>query len=347
VGYHDSAVFLRPPLKAALKRGALIAAANWPVTLIQAVADSLFKLLIAAPLVGGIFLVALVVGADPRVLLSLEWRDLAATIVGSLQSHPLVLTAFLSALAVVIAGGSVFVFLVKGGTVAVLVRGEREAGPVEQPPLHHDVVARASRFGVEFFIDAARALFARYLRLGIVLLVAYLASGAVYFATIYAGLVENSWAATALLTAGFVGWITLVNLLYLLMQIVIAADDCHVAAAGSRVLAFLRHDWRSVGMVFLVVLGLVVTTTAASVLATAVLGLLGFVPILGQILSLAVVPLAWVLREIVFQFIGLASIGAYVKLYRAFAAEPSRRRLLSELPANLREANAFGPPPRA
>ena len=51
--------------------GALIAAANWPVTLIQAVADSLFKLLIAAPLVGGIFLVAVVVGADPRVLLSL------------------------------------------------------------------------------------------------------------------------------------------------------------------------------------------------------------------------------------------------------------------------------------
>jgi len=169
----------------------------------------------------------------------------------------------------------------------------------------------------------------------------------VYFVTIYAGLVEESWAATALLTAVFVGWITIVNLLYLLMQIVIAADDCSVAAAGSRVLAFLRHEWRSVGTVFLVVLGLVVTTTAASVLATAVLGLLGFVPILGQILSLAVVPLAWVLREVVFQFIGLASIGAYVKLYRTFAAEPSRQRLPSELPATMREANAFGPSPRA
>jgi len=326
-------VFLRLPLKAALKRGALIAAANWPVTLIQAVADSLFKLLIAAPLVGGIFLVALVVGADPRVLLSLEWRDLAATIVGSLKSHPLVLAAFLSALAVVIAGGSLFVFLVKGGTVAVLVRGEREGGPVEHPPLHLDVVTRASRFGVEFFIDAARALFARYLRLGIVLLVAYLASGAAYFVIIYAGLVENSWAATALLTAAFVGWITIINLLYLLMQIVIAADDCSVAAAGSRVLAFLRHEWRSVATVFLVVLGLVVTTTAASLLATALLGLLGFVPILGQILSLAVVPLAWVLREVVFQFIGLASIGAYVKLYRTFATEPSHQHLTSGIPA--------------
>jgi hypothetical protein len=323
-------VFLRLPLKAALKRGALIAAANWPVTLIQAVADSLFKMLVAAPLVGGIFLVALVVGADPSVLLSLEWRDLAATIVGSLRSHPLVLAAFLSALAVVIAGGSVFVFLVKGGTVAVLVRGDREAGPVEHPPLHFDAVRRASRFSVEFFIDAARGLFPRYLRLGIVLMLAYLASGAVYFVTIYTGLVADSWAATALLTAAFVGWITIINLLYLLMQIVIAADGCRVATAGSRVLAFLRHEWRSVATVFLVVLGLVVTTTAASVLATAVLGLLGFVPILGQILSLAVVPLAWALRELVFQFIGLSSIGAYVKLYRTFATEPSRQHLLAQ-----------------
>ena len=38
----------RRALKAAIKRGALIAAANWQVTLIQASADSLFKLLLAA-----------------------------------------------------------------------------------------------------------------------------------------------------------------------------------------------------------------------------------------------------------------------------------------------------------
>ena len=38
-----------PLLKPVLKRGALVAAANWQVTLIQATADSLFKLLIATP----------------------------------------------------------------------------------------------------------------------------------------------------------------------------------------------------------------------------------------------------------------------------------------------------------
>ena len=33
-------------LKDVLKRGALVAAANWPVAIVQATADSLFKLLV-------------------------------------------------------------------------------------------------------------------------------------------------------------------------------------------------------------------------------------------------------------------------------------------------------------
>ena len=44
-----SRVQTEPFLKPVLKRGALVAAANWQVTLIQATADSLFKLLIATP----------------------------------------------------------------------------------------------------------------------------------------------------------------------------------------------------------------------------------------------------------------------------------------------------------
>ena len=134
---------LSSTLKLTLKRGALVAAANWPLTIVQAVADSLFKLLVAAPLLGGIFLVALVVGAEPVTLMSLEWRDLATTIAASLLSKPIVLMTWVAALGVVVAGGSLFVFLIKGGAVSVLVRGEREAGPIEQPPLLPDVVAQA------------------------------------------------------------------------------------------------------------------------------------------------------------------------------------------------------------
>ena len=126
----------------------------------------------------------------------------------------------------------------------------------------------------------------------------------------------EGWGLTALVTAAFVAWITLINLVYLLTQIVIAADDCSVATAIPRAVGVhparapdrrqclsrraragdLRdrrigagHDARS--------------------------GLIAFVPLFGFIfipLSL----LAWMLRALVFQYIGLSSIGAYLKLYR-------------------------------
>jgi hypothetical protein len=131
---------------------------------------------------------------------------------------------------------------------------------------------------------------------------------------------ENSWGVAALVTAAFVSWITIVNLIYLLTQIVIAADDCPVGAAGVRVVTFLRRRPREVGGVFLVILGLVVLATGASVLATGALWLVGFVPFIG----LTVLPLqlmAWVLRGLVFQFIALASVGAYLKIYRTESAE--------------------------
>ena len=135
-------------LKAAVKRGALIAAANWPVTLIQASADSLFKLLLAAPLIGGVFLVALAIGGEPTAIISLESREMFATIATALIARPVVLTAFLLALAVVAVGGSMFVFLVKAGTVATLVQSDREAASIEEPPLHVSAVAaRVAIFG--------------------------------------------------------------------------------------------------------------------------------------------------------------------------------------------------------
>jgi hypothetical protein len=317
-------------LKLTLKRGALIAAANWPVTFVQATADSLFKLLIAAPIIGGAFLMALVVGAEPRDLMTAEWRDMAAMIVGELRSHPLVLAAFLLAVGVVVVGGSMFIFLVKGGAVMVLTRAEREAGPIEQPPLHFSAIASADRFAADFYVDWCRILFPRYARLGFILMAVYLLSAGAYLTFIVTNsLAGGGWGVTALVTAGFVTWITIVNLLYLLMQIVIAADDCTIASAGHRVLAFLRHERRSIAAIFLVILALVVGATGASLLATAALGLIAFVPFFG----LAVLPLqllAWLLRGVVFQFIGLTSIGAYLSLYRGFASERLTRSARTE-----------------
>ena len=311
----------RHSLKAAIKRGALLAAANWPVTLIQASADSLFKLLLAAPVIGGVFLVALSIGSEPSALISLEWRQMAATIVSSLMARPVVLTSVFLAIAVVAFGGSLFIFLVKAGTVATLVQSDREAGAIEDPPLRVSEVARASRFSIDGYIASARMLFPRYARLGFMLMGVYVVSGLAFLVLVARRDPGEGWSLTALLTVGFVLWITVVNLLYLLVQIVVAADDCSVATAGRRVAVFLKRRRGDVGRVFLLVLALILGATGASLLATAALGLVAFVPFFG-LAALPLQLLAWLLRGLVFQYLGLTSVGAYLRLYRASAARP-------------------------
>jgi hypothetical protein len=104
--------------------------------------------------------------------------------------------------------------------------------------------------------------------------------------------------------------------MYLLVQIVVAADDCSVATAVRRVAVFLRRKRGDVGRVFLLVLALILGATGASVLATAALGLVAFVPFLG-LAALPLQLLAWLLRGLVFQYLGLTSVGAYLRLYRS------------------------------
>ena len=306
----------RHSLKPAIKRGALLAAANWPVTLIQASADSLFKLLLAAPVIGGIFLVALSIGSEPSALISLEWRQMAATIVASLIARPVVLMSVFLAVAVVAFGGSLFIFLVKAGTVATLVRSDREASAIEEPPLRISEVARASRFSVDGYIESARALFPRFARLGFILMGVYVVSGLAFLVLVVRRDPGEGWSLTALLTLAFVLWITVVNLVYLLVQIVVAADNCSVATAVRRVAVFLRRKRGDVGRVFVLVLALILGATGASVLATAALGLVAFVPFLG-LAALPLQLLAWLLRGLVFQYLGLTSVGAYLRLYRS------------------------------
>jgi hypothetical protein len=306
------------PLKAAVKRGALIAAANWQVTLIQASASWLFRLLLAAPVVGSLFLVALAIDRDPASLISLEWRDMSATIASSLMSRPAALAACGLALAGVVIGGSLFVVLVKGGgTMATLARSNRDAGPLEEPPLRFPVVARAARFSIDTYLASARSLFPRYARLCLFLIGVYAVSGLGFLLMVTGRDPSGSWGLTALLGAIFVLWITGINLAYLLVQLVVAADDCRLLVAANRVVMFLRSEARNVGTVFLLVLGLVVVATGASILATVALGLVTFVPFVG----LAVLPLqvlAWLLRRLVFQYLSLTAVGAYLKPYASF-----------------------------
>jgi hypothetical protein len=308
-------------LKDCLKRGSLIAAANWQVVIVQFVADALFKTLLAVPIVGGVFLAVLLIGGDPSEILSLPMTDVVPTMASALLAQPLALVAFLVALALVVGGGSLLMFLVKGGTVAVLVAAERGAGAIEHPPLRLPAFRRAMFFSLERFTSGATALFSRYARLGLLLTAIYAVSSGAFLAVVFGGPDPSAdWrllaAAASLL---LVGWIAVVNALYLLCQIAIAADDCSPGQAIRRVSGLLRRDGRTIALIFTAVLALVALTTAASILATAALGLIAFVPLVG----LAALPLqlmAWLVRGLVFQYLALAALGSYARVYRGEAA---------------------------
>lgn len=308
-------------VKTVLKRGALVAAANWQVTAIQFVAEAAFKMLLSLPVVGGVLMVALVLNRDLRDLMGSELRGSLTTVASALVAAPLALAAFLTSCALVGLTGSAFMFLVKGGTLTVLVEGERTAGPVEEPPLRLDPFWTAARFSIERFQEGCRRFFRRYLRLGLVLVAIYLVSAGIYLGVLFGGYrpVPDSglgWTiAAGLGSAALVLWITGVNFVYLLIQMAVVVEDCSVRNATRHVARLLRAEPRLVfgvlGVVFLLVIG----ATMVSLIATTSLGLIAFVPLAG----LAVFPLqllAWLFRGLLFQYIGLSALGAYLSVYR-------------------------------
>lgn len=316
-------------LKLLLKRGALVAAANWPVVLVQFVADTVFNALLAVPIAGGVLLVMLLVGAEPADLLRLEYRQVVPALIGALLAHPLALAAFLGALGLVATGGSILMFAVKAGSLTVLTAGELAAGHIEQPPLHLSALTRANAFAVERFTSGLRRLFRRYLGLGAILAAAYaIVVGAYGFVVFGPPLIEviDGPIIVTLASIWVVALITLINFLYLLTQIVVAADDCGVTDAMSKVARMLVRDGRTIVGVLGAILVLLVLTTAASVLATAALGLIAFVPFVG----LAALPLqviAWLVRGVVFQYISLAGAAAYLRLHRQASLADVRARV--------------------
>ena len=309
-------------LKFALKRGALVTAANWQVVLVQFVADTLFKTLLAVPIVGGLVLVALVVGGDPFDMLRHEPSEILSTMVGVLLAQPVALAAFLLALGLILSGGSVLMFAVKAGSVTVLLAGDRVAGAIEEPPLRLSALTQANQSTVERFTQGVRGLFGRYLRLGVALTVVYALLAGSYIALVFGpptvatldGPITVTLASLALIVA-----VTLVNFIYLLVQIVVAAEDCAVYEAVPQVARLLRRRTKELGKVLSAILALMLMATGVSILATAALGLIAFVPFVG----LAALPLqvfAWMVRGVVFQFVGLTGVATYVRLHLTLQA---------------------------
>jgi hypothetical protein len=314
-------------LKHLLKRGALLAAANWQTVVIQFVAETTFQVLLAVPLVGAAVLVAVLLGADLAELLQGSLRDIFTAIAGALLSEPVALVVFVTTFTLVLLGGSVLMFTVKGGTMEVLLAAHRAAGPIEHRPLTVDLLRSASRFTLPRFTGGCARLFRPYLSLGIVLMIVYALSFGGYLAFAVYGyraaegrLPTFGWTVIAAIAAALlVAWLTVVNAAYLLLQIAMAVDGVGLVQGCLGATRFIRAQAREVAAVFLVVVVLVTAATLASALAWSGVGLIAFVPLVG----LVVIPLqlgAWLLRGLIFEYLGLTALGAYLTLYQGYAS---------------------------
>lgn len=320
------------PLRAVLKRGALVTAANWPLVLIQFTADTVFKAVLAVPVLGGAFLVGAAAVGDPAELVTGDLRQIAEATLQALTVVPAALVAFVVALGIVIVGGAILMFMIKGGTVAILADAERRAGPVERPPLRLSSVATARCFSVDGFLDGCRHFARRYVALGSLLLTVYATCGGAYLLVLVWAYrsaatrgVSVAWTvATVLATLALLVTITAVNLLYVLTQTIMAADDTGVRTALRTVGCVVRARAVELLGIFGVVFVLVVLATVASVLAAAGLGLIGFVPVIG-LLAFPLQVAAWLVRGVLFQYLGLTAVGAYLVEYRMYRGAESPR----------------------
>ena len=303
-------------VKPLLKRGALVAAANWEAVVLQFIAESAFKLLLVVPVVAAAFLVALLVGGSALEAATGDIGQIIALMLAGLNERPLALAAYVLGVLVIILGGMMFTVLVKGGAVAVLVRADASAPEVESPPLRMAVVRRAARFDLYRFGADCRRFFGRYLVLGLLLVaVVYIFAVLTSFYVVTERGPFVGWTVVAsTISIALVLGITVINLLYLLTQLVVASENCSVRVAAARVGRFLSLEHRRIGMLFAVMLVVVSLATMASILATTGLGFIGFIPIVG----LTVLPLqlaAWLTRGLIFQYLGLTALSAYARLY--------------------------------
>ncbi len=187
---------------------------------------------------------------------------------------------------------------------------------------------QANQATLERFTNGVRNLFCRYLRLGIALdrrlrdhrrrRISRFCSDRRCRPCSTVRLVVTLASLTVIVV------ITLVNFLYLLMQITIAAEDCGVLAAVPHVARLIRRRPKELAQVLAAILSLMLMATAASILATTALGLIAFVPFVG-LAALPLQVLAWMVRGVVFQFVGLTGVATYVRLH--YALQPSGVRV--------------------
>ena len=330
------------PLQTALTRGAIVTIANWPVVLVDLVVESLYKFALALPVIGGAFVVAALLGHDLQGVLSDGTRATADLVVGSLRSAPMAFVAFLLGIGIVACGGALIMFVIKAGTLSVLVDGERTLGEFHRGRLTTGWVRRAGAYRLETLLNNTRTFAGRSVLLGVWLGVAYAIVIGAYLAVMAAGFAAaadspwgSAWPVLVLIATSAVAiGIALINLAYDLLRIIMVTDDCRLSAAVTRLRAFLLADARQVIGIFAVTIAVLVVATAVSLLGAWVLALVSWVPVIGII----VVPLqiiAWPIRALAFESVALTAISAYQTQYRRFGEPQST---LAVVPAQVHRA---------
>lgn len=333
------------PLRAALVRGALVTLANWPVVLVDFTVESLYKLALVVPVVGGALMATELAAGDLRSIFAEGVRSAAGRVVSALTAAPIALTSFVLAVVVMAVAGSLVMFQLKAGTLAVLVAGERQAGALEQLPISYRALAGAHAYGIQRLLFGIRVFGLRAMALGLVLSGAYAVIALAYLAALIAAVklaaqpaLGSAWPIlVAAATGAAVIGVAAVNVIFDVMRLIVVSDDCSVQTAASRFWTFLVADARQVVGIFAVITVVFALAAAASVLVAAGLALVAWVPFVG----LVVVPLqaaAWLIRGLLFQYMALATVAAYLTQYRRFreAQDAATRHLGGESDYDLR-----------
>ena len=330
-------------IRAALTRGAVVTLANWPVVLVEFVVETAYKAALGVPILGGAFMVALLLGVDVRSFVGEELVSAADQILARLATSPAALIAFLAALAIVGVGGAITMYVVKAGTLAVLVTGEGRAPELYRRPGGIGVMREASSYSLPALWEAVRHFERRAAVLAFWLGGAYVLIGCGYLLAVGWGarvVAESAWSAAwpllvLVATSAAVVGVTAANLLFDLARVVIVTDDCGVRVALARVRAFLLEDARQVLGIFGAMGTILLLATAASITATAGLALVAWVPLAG----LLFVPLQvafWIMRGLLFEYMGLVTLSAYQTQYRRFAAPHSPQLRVHDVRVNER-----------
>ena len=311
-----------PRLRTLLLRGSVVAAANWPVVVAQAITESVVKALAGIPLAGAALLLILL--SVPHAVPAPAIESAAAALSALAALTGVAVSAIVAAVGAIVFGAAI-----KAGTVTVIAAGEARAGSLTNGPLRIADLAAARAWSRARFMEGCARFGPRFVRLGIAFAVieGTIALGyATAVVQAYRGFVSVAaswWIAPAVVGVSMValGVSIGADLVYRLAQLVLVLEDAPGRAALRGAWAFVRRDALVVARICVAALILSTLAFVVTLVAAAAFGFVSFVPVVG----VAVLPLqaaVWVVRGLMLPFIELAALAAYSAAYRRPAGWP-------------------------